>query len=374
MTRVARLSNWQGRLLAVLAGLALLGAAEILLRLFGYEYAVETVAFRFVGPDVLALPQVVRDRRLFWRLKPGAPEVGMPAGSGVTNPAGFRGTVVPSRRTPGVLRVACLGDSITYGVCVPYEKTYVGLAGHTLEYRLGTHVEMVDAGCPGYSSYQGRRLLESEIVPLAPDVVTLLFGSWNDFTPAIGGDDEAKGSHQRLPVWTDAILATVGRSRLFMVVAHAHDLVAGGQRDPRFGHRTMDEYMKGFARGRPPEGERVPPEKFRANLASMVRLLRAHGIQPVLITPPLTAQSQREYPVYRIYCDTVHEVGQAEGVKVVQAAEHLAGWEARGEGVFADWVHPNALGHEIVAAVLTPVLIDAMRERTAPTTGSAGGP
>lgn len=367
-----RLSKWQGRLLAILAGFALLGAVEGLLRLFGYHYAVETVAFRFLGPEVENTPQIQRDRRLFWRLRPGASDVGVPGGS-VTNSAGFRGPLVPRPRTAGVSRVVVMGDSITYGVGVPFEKTYAGLTGSTLAYRLGQGVEMVDAGCPGYSSYQGLHLLESEIVPLAPDAVALMFGSWNDFTPAIGGDDEAKGSHYRLPAWTDSVLAAVGNSRLFMVMAHAHDLVAGGRRDPRFGLRTTDEYLKGFSLGRPPEGERVPPEKFRANLESMVRLLRAHRIEPVLITPPLSAKSQREYPVYRAYRDTVHEVARVEGVPLVPAAEHLDGWEGRGESVFADWVHPNERGHDIVAALLTPVLMDALRARPA-TAGSAGGP
>jgi lysophospholipase L1-like esterase len=371
---VPRLSKWQGRLVAVLVGFALLGVAEGLLRLFGYRYALETVGFRFVGPDILALPEVQRDRLSFWRLRPGAPEVGVAPGTGVTNAAGFRGPLVPAARTPGVSRVACLGDSITYGVGVPFEKSYVGLTGRTLEYRLGRGVEMVDAGCPGYSTYQGLRLLESDIVRLAPDVVTLMFGSWNDFTPAIGGDDEVKGSHQRLPGWLDPVRAGLGRSRLFMVLAQANDLVAGGRRDARFGRRTNEEYLKGFAAGRPPEGERVPPEKFRANLESMVRLLRAHRIEPVLLTPPLTQRSQGEYPIYRVYRETVTEVARAEGVPLVQAAEHLTGWEGRGEKVFDDWVHPNDKGHEIVSALLTPVLLDLLGARAPATTSSAGGP
>jgi lysophospholipase L1-like esterase len=349
------------------------GAAEGVLRLAGYRYQVETVAFRFLGPDLLALPEVTRDRWLFWRLKPGAAEVGVPEGSGVTNAAGFRGPQVPVGRTPGVARIACLGDSITYGVGVTFDRTYAGRAARTLEHRRGAPVEVVDAGCPGYSSYQGLRLVESDIVRLAPEVATLMFGSWNDLTPAIGGDDEAKGRQVERPAWMDPLLAAVARSRLFMAVAHAHDMVAGGRRDPRFGQRTTDEYLRGFARGRPPEGERVPPEKFRANLEAMVRVLRAHGIRPVLITPPLSAASRRGYPVHGVYLDTVHEVAQAERVPLVQAAEHLAGWEARGEAVFVDWVHPNELGHEIVAALLMPVLEEALRARGA-TAATAGGP
>lgn len=353
----------RGRLLALAIGFALIGVAEGVLHLVGYAYHVEGAVFRFAGPDVLNLPEYVRDRRLFWRLRPGAPEVGVPSSTAVTNAAGFRGPLVRPARTPGVARVACMGDSITYGAWLPSEKTYVALVGRALPARLGRPVEMFNAGCPGYSTYQGLKLLETDVLPATPDVVTLLFGSWNDFTPAIGGDDEAKGARARLPPWMDPVVATLGRSRLFMAAAHGRDLLAGRITDPRFGQRTLDEYMKGFARGRPPEGERVPPEKFAANLAAMVRALRARAIEPVLITPPLSAGSQREYAVSRIYRDTVHEVAASEKVRLVQAAEHLAGWEGRGERVFADWVHPNAFGHEIIAALLAPELTALLGER-----------
>jgi lysophospholipase L1-like esterase len=303
----------RGRALAVLLGLGLLAGVEGGLRLAGYTHEVAAVNFRFVGPDVLNMPEYVRDRRLFWRLKPGGPEIGV-AVPGVTGATGFRGPVVLKQRTPGGVRVACMGDSTTYGVGMPLEQTYVALLGRALEHALQRPVEMVNAGCPGYSSYQGLRLLESDVVPLQPDVVTLLFGAWNDFTPAIGGDDEAKGSRWRMPAWTDRFVAGVRDQRLFMLVAHGHEVLLGSTPDPRFGQRRLDEYLKGFAAGRPPEGERVPPEKFAANLRRMVAVARARGIVPVLVTPPLSQESQREHPVFMLYRDAVHEVAGMDGV------------------------------------------------------------
>ena len=355
------------RLLALLVGLSLLAAAEAALRVTGYRYQLEETVFSFVGPEVSDEPEyLVRDRDLFWRLKPGGKEVGVEPSTAVTNAAGFRGPLVQGPRRKGVPRIACLGDSATYGVAVPFERTYVGRVGATLEHRLRTRVEMINAGCPGYSSYQGLRLLESRILALQPDVVTLLFGAWNDYTPAIGGDDEAKGARAGVPAWADPVVGALGRTRIFMLLSQGHDLIVGSATDARFGRRSMDEYMTGFARGRPPEGERVPPERFRANLAAMVRAARARGIEPVLMTPPLDAASQRKYAVSAFYRETVHELAVAEKVRLVQAAEHLSGWEGRGESVFADWVHPNAAGHEIIAALLSPVIEDILRSATSP--------
>jgi lysophospholipase L1-like esterase len=349
----------------VLLGLALALAAEAALRLGGYRYAAEEVVFRFVGRDVADQPEyLVRDRRLFWRLKPGGREIGMEAaGTAVTNAAGFRGPLVAGPRMKGVPRIACLGDSVTYGVGVPFEKSYVALTGTLLEESLRRRVEMIGAGCPGYTSFQGVRLLESRILPLEPDVVTLLFGAWNEYVPAVGGDDEAKGARARLPEWADPLLDALRGLRLFMAVSHARDAMAGARADARFGRRDMREYMTGFARGRPPEGERVPPEKFRANLLAAVRTARARGVEPVLITPGVDAESRRRYPVAAFYREIVHELAAAERVRLVQAAEHLEGWEGRGTAVFADWVHPNAFGHEIIARVLAPVVAEIVRER-----------
>jgi lysophospholipase L1-like esterase len=357
----------RGRALALLLGLGLLAGVEGGLRLAGYKHEVAAVNFRFVGPDVLNMPEYVRDRRLFWRLKPGAPEIGV-AVPGLTGASGFRGPAVLKQRRPGTVRVACLGDSTTYGVGLPLEQTYIALLGRALEYAVQRPVEMVNAGCPGYSSYQGLRLLESDVVPLEPDVVTLLFGAWNDFTPAIGGDDEAKGASWRLPAWTDRIVAGARHQRLFMLVAHGHEMVLGS--DPRFGQRRRDEYLKGFAAGRPPEGERVSPEKFAANLRRMVAVARARGILPVLVTPPLAQESQREHPVFMLYRDAVREVAGMDGVPLVPASEDLAAREKSGETMFADPVHPNANGHEIIAALAAQAIIPVLRQRIAATPGS----
>lgn len=342
----------------------MVAAAEAALRLAGYRYAREEAVFRFVGVDPSSEPDyLVRDRLLFWRLRPGGKEVGFDASTAVTNTAGFRGPLVEGPRRKGVPRIACLGDSVTYGVGVPFAKSYVGLVGAFLQETLHRPVETVNAGCPGYSSFQGLRLLESRILPLQPDVVTFLFGAWNDYTPAIGGDDDAKGIRSRLPAWTDPLVSTLGHLRLFMALSQGRDAIAGARVDDRFGRRRMEEYMTGFERGRPPEGERVPPEKFRANLTAAVRACRSRGIEPVLITPPLEAASRRKYGISTFYREIVHEVAAAEKVRLAQTAEHLAGWEERGTPVFADWVHPNACGYEIMARVITPMVAEALRER-----------
>lgn len=93
------------------------------------------------------------------------------SGFGVTiSPEGFRG---PSLRKPGPSRVACLGDSCTFGPAggKPYPEILGAL--------LGSEFEVVNAGVPGYSTFQGLRWYRSRVEPLKPSVVTVYYG-WND--------------------------------------------------------------------------------------------------------------------------------------------------------------------------------------------------
>jgi lysophospholipase L1-like esterase len=142
-------------------------------------------------------------------------------------------------------------------------------------------------------------------------------------------------------------------------------VLLGSAPDPRFGQRRLDEYLKGFSAGRPPEGERVSPERFAANLRRMVALARARGIVPVLVTPPLAQESQREHPVFSLYRDAVHEVAGTDSVPLVPASEDLAAREKSGEMVFMDPIHPNPTGHEIIAALAGQAIIPVLRERIA---------
>lgn len=351
--------TWRQRALALLVGCLLVAAIEGLLRVSGYAYTHSEIPFRFVGPE-LEMADLVRDPVLFWRIRPDSPEIAIDrAVGGVNNAAGFRGPLVSIDRPVGALRLAFLGDSCTYGVAVPFEQTYVGRLGATLRRQLGQPVELVNTGCPGYSSYQGRRMLETEVLPLRPDVVTIYFGNWNDFVPAIGGDDEVKGQLRHSPRRIADLLRHASSLRLFMLVSQGLDRI-GGLRDPEFGTRAKDEYIEAFYRGDPPEGRRVSPEAFRANLVAMVRLCRANGITPVLISPPLSRKAQEEFPIYATYRYIVDDVAGTEQIPLVPAAEEMDRREDLGESVYLDWVHPNAAGHALIVDLLAPIASRAL--------------
>jgi hypothetical protein len=141
-----------------------------------------------------------------------------------------------------------------------------------------------------------------------------------------------------------------------MATERMHDWMRGRRADPDFGRRTRETYMRGFREGTPPEGRRVSPEEFRANLVAMVGLCRAKHINPVLISPPLSLGAQKDFPVYHTYREIVAAVAADENIPLLPAADALTRLEAKGEAVFVDWVHPSSIGHSVIADLLAPIV------------------
>ncbi len=106
------------------------------------------------------------------------------------NQAGFRGREFEPKAA-GTFRVLTLGDSCTFGVGawsrglyerVPYPQRLEILLVN--QFGAGK-VEVLNAGTPGYNSYQGLLLMRTKLRNLEPDLVTIRFG-WNDHLMGYG--------------------------------------------------------------------------------------------------------------------------------------------------------------------------------------------
>ena len=75
-------------------------------------------------------------------------------------------------------RIICLGGSQTFGWGVNDEETYPYLLEQKFK-KQNKNIEVINAGIPGHSSYQGRIIIEKIIKKIKPDYVTIMFG-WND--------------------------------------------------------------------------------------------------------------------------------------------------------------------------------------------------
>ena len=101
-----------------------------------------------------------------------------------TNEDGLR-TAYGRERAPGTRRLLVFGDSTVFGWGLPPEGSPAGV----LEAALGEGWEVVNAGQPGFSSEQARRLAEALLPLYEPDGV-VWFHPWHDVSEVKVADRE----------------------------------------------------------------------------------------------------------------------------------------------------------------------------------------
>ena len=154
--------------------------AELTLRVVGFRFStnVETMAFTFPIDefnDNSEQPFLQRDDHLFWKPKPYV--LGH-------NSRGMIGPEFTDSKPSGVFRIVCIGDSCTHFGPDSYPEKLQTLLNESAPGRF----EVINAGCIGYTSFQGLTLLREQVLNWSPDLVTVYFG-WNDHWLAKGYRD-----------------------------------------------------------------------------------------------------------------------------------------------------------------------------------------
>lgn len=174
--------------LFILAGFCL--SVEGLLRLTGFQYdtSVETMTFTFPIDEYnreSEEPFLQRDEHLFWKTRPFA--LGH-------NSRGLVGPEFSDAKPADVFRIVCIGDSCTHFG----PDTYPEMLQALLDAAAPGRFEVINAGCIGYSSWQGLTLLREQVSDWSPDLVTVYFG-WNDHWLARGYRDSQQLLQTRNP-------------------------------------------------------------------------------------------------------------------------------------------------------------------------------
>lgn len=130
-------------------------------------------------PYTVATSWCIADDELLYVFKPHFEGRVFGAEAKINN-QGLRGEDFETIKTVGTWRILCLGDSRTFGYCVKQDECYPArIAALWREKYPGIRLEVLNAGMPGYSSYQGRRYLETRGVRFQPNIVTVAF-DFND--------------------------------------------------------------------------------------------------------------------------------------------------------------------------------------------------
>lgn len=298
-------------------------------------------------------------------------------------------------------RIVFVGDSNTFGFGVSPEESFAEVTERLLP---GVHA--VNLGVSGYSSYQGRLVIEREMAALRPDAVVLSF----NFNDRAALDEPDGPDHFQRVYGMFGAAQTLARAAVVPYVTRASTALVQrvGLLPPA---SRVDVEMR-----RP----RVDEAHYRDNLAAMITGARQTGAQVVLLvlgdnpiasyhlrqgvaalandpelavghlevaltSTPAHRELARLYLIrayratgrtdriarllrstrapegYRMirfdtdYQAIMREVGAAHGVEVVEGAAALRPEQ------YVDVCHFNAAGHAAVAAALAPGLATTLR-------------
>ena len=283
------------------------------------------------------------DPHVFWRLKRDLDVPPVYLGDR-SDSLGLR-----NLRTPGPKgdseRIVCVGDSCTYGLGVPIEAAWPTLIGEETDW------DVVNAGVPGYTTFQAVRQWETLLADLEADRIVIEFGN-NDLVPwpAREGAEWVFATDRERSRHIAYTLTPPLGSRLLQVLA-GHLWLPPPER------HQADAPMEVHAASR----SRVPLDEFRRNLEFLasrapraVFLIWPHRVQ-IEPSPTLPIRMQR----LREYQRTIREVASAGGHDVVDVVALFQESGLPAPELFVDDVHASAAGCRLVA----DAVIASLREQ-----------
>lgn len=269
----------------------------------------------------------------------------------VVNSKGFIGVEFEMEKPKGVYRIFSVGDSCTFGIM---ETTYPGLLHKMLnDQKTGKKFEVINAGVEGYHSGFALARLKDDILQYHPDLVTIYVG-WNDFMKADPENLAATGRYTWLArLMEQSYLVKAYKKVIF---SYVRPLLA----KPNVQNAVED--LHAYDAFESPE--------FRGNLVETSRILKANHIKALIMTRPtvvregMSAEELKRqnvmFPWYgnaysvnkllslhRAYNRMIRSVADQEGIPLVDLD---AEFEKRDKnGLFWDTMHPNEMGHQLIA-------------------------
>jgi len=288
------------------------------------------------------------DPLLLWRLKPNLNYAVWDFTVLSTNGQHFRADYPIGEKPAGTFRVICLGDSVTFGYRVPtvwpdkpteYDHESLPfpmlLEKHLRSVNPGRKIEVFPMAVPGYTSHQGLAWLQRDIDQLQPDMVIASFG-WNDVSSSDIPDRDAI----RTDFYPVAIRWLIDHSQAF---AHATRWLRS--RNPR-------------SQGQIHPGPRVSQLEYLNNFSKIVDLVRSRGAAIVVVGAPYRDASTNppEAELLKQYRAALRANMKEQKVPYLEVLELTEAASPANEGFFGELIHPNNMGHRLLASELLKLM------------------
>jgi lysophospholipase L1-like esterase len=303
-------------------------------------------------------PNLVGDDLTGWRALSGPQsDFGVPEPTHV-NSRGLRSPEIPIEKGPNERRVLLLGDSTVYGVLVSDEDSFAGQLENRLQ-SIDPNINVLNGGCPGYSSWQALQALRHRLIDYEPDIVVI--GTlWSDAQGASVPDSARFGDGSR-GIMTYSAAWVFTRSWL-----RRSQWEGGTPEQVEF--RFEPTQMPGAPPPTSPSGvvesmpiaptHRVPLNQYEQNLNDLIDTIERSGAEAILLALP----SSRDVELGRVgdfrdaYRATMSEVAEDRGVEYLFSPTNFFG--GRVNNLFHDDVHPTANGHAILGSFIGESLIE----------------
>jgi lysophospholipase L1-like esterase len=207
------------------------------------------------------------------------------------NSLGYRNDEFPLEKPSGVFRIVALGGSSTYDVSIKDNAdTFTAQLERLLKEDYGYHnVQVINAGVPGYNSWEILVNLEFRVLDLDPDLIIIYEGT-NDVharmvePSAYRGDDLG-----RRQAWHVPSVALWEHSALLRILSRAMNLTRQVSIDDFVSSSTYVswpyEYRLSEDNLDPTEIlKENPPIYFRRNLENMSAIAKEHGVKIMFST------------------------------------------------------------------------------------------
>ncbi|TXT35691.1 MAG: hypothetical protein FD138_1251 [Planctomycetota bacterium] len=384
-TKVAqrRIALGKRCLFAAVPLLALLAFAELTARCFVAE---STLAKRFEQIEQIIVflgnepgQSIFQpDRDCFWRLKPNIvspAERGNWWGGVMSNSHGLRSREVSVEKISQRTRVLCFGDSTTFAFGADFADAWPNQLQAMLdsgEWGVGSgegagsgkqpsilparhsplaipHFEVLNAGIPGHTSFQGRQRLTADLTKWRPHLTVITFGNNDGWRwDGLADKDHAITSMNPATAWMNhsRALSWLRSCRLASGQQQATDDTS------RWAERASLNYFDPNERWTP----RVSLDDFAGNLRAMIDLCRQHDSEVVLIVWPDQRQLLNQ-PTWRLpYQEATRQVADEAGVACVDLIPPFESAGHWGVDRFLprDVIHVDQAGNRLVAKSIAP--------------------
>ncbi|MGC9503058.1 SGNH/GDSL hydrolase family protein [Baaleninema sp.] len=325
-----------------------------------------------VGGD----PQISHHRYLGYTLTPNYED-----DENRHNSLGYRGEEIIQPKPEGEFRIVCIGGSTTYTTRVDdYRLSYPDLLEKELQERGYTNVNVVNAGVPGWESWNFLIDFELRTLDLDPDMI-IVYSGYNDFKPRVVEPESYKGDNSGraapmiervyMPGWLEY-------STLYRIVA-----ILSGWMEPHTSYNTInsspksylaDEFHDQLEDGTYPTDEfeemtvqeilqANPPIYYQRNIENIVAIAQSRNIKVMLATMALFSQrpdiDQRAgSPEYQFaiaeHNQVLKNIAQRRNVSLLDFAATFP----RQEQYYDDGVHVTEAGSRLKAQMFANFIVE----------------